>query len=681
MNCETTKVAHTMLDMGLHPVQLKARSKDAYETGWTKRIHTHATVDAEFCDGDNVGVLLGELGGWVVDIDLDSVKALEVAQRILPPTLCFGRDGKPRSHYLFRSPGCRTVKRQVSDGLVELRSTGHQTMYVGSIHPNGERVRMETPVHPIRDIPSHELLHLVDRIARECGWTPPERKTVERVEPVRVSGGGYGAAALRKELAQLSAAREGGRNDQLNRAAFAVRQLVDAGELPPEAMEEVRMVALSTGLEEREVEATMRSAERGASAHPRAPRMTQQPPAKPTRAEVVQRSEGAVAEAVRMLEATQGRKVAGIPIPGFPVLTDALFGLSGTCLLTGPSGMGKTTLVNAIALNVARGTSRENEETFTPVPVVFISAEMPRSQVVANMVQHMAGRVSARTLQLGNGGRNHPGTMTERLLLDDITHQRVESAFQVMAEMERTNQLVVWNAAALMRPWTCDEHALIGLQEAVETLHPEGVLVVIDTLATLEVKPAEGHRHGSDLEADADIVSALVRWRESLGPRSAILAVHEESKAATGTGDGHSVRGSSRYLYSTTQRIAMIRSESEEGTRTLLLRTGEKDPHAREIDMVVSKARFGGKSDTMVCMTHHHTTGEFEEHAPLLTSDDLRAAREELKERRKEQKKQEKAAAQVEGEAWNMAKKEGKRRAESAAESARKREDRRRDLA
>jgi hypothetical protein len=121
----------------------------------------------------------------------------------------------------------------------------------------------------------------------------------------------------------------------------------------------------------------------------------------------------------------------------------------------------------------------------------------------------------------------------------------------------------------------------------------------------------------------------------------------------------------------------MIRSESEEGTRTLMLRTGEKDPHAREIDMVVSKARFGGKSDTMVCMTHHHMTGEFEEHAPLLTSDDLRAAREELKER----KKQLKSAARVEGEAWDMAKKEGKRRAEESAASARKREDRRRDLA
>lgn len=644
MKCETLDIASTMLDMKLQPVRLRVKSKSPVEEGWPKRIHTHESVGAEFECGENVGVLLGELGGWVVDIDLDSMKAVEVAQRILPPTLTFGRDGKPRSHYLYRCTGCPTVKRKVSDGLVELRSTGHQTMYVGSIHPNGERVRMESPAEAIRDIASHELLHLVDRIARECGWEPAERK-VERVEPVRVSGGGYGAAALRGELSLLAATQEGGRNDQLNRSAFAVRQLIDTGELPPAAMEEVRMVALSIGLDAREIDATIRSAESGATGNPRAPRAMQQPqtmqqpPAKVTRDQAQALADGGVAEMLRMLASTQGRTVAGIPIPGYPVLTDALFGLSGTCLLTGPSGMGKTTLVNGIALNVARGRCDATGESGTPFPVVYVSAEMSRGYIVASMVQQLAG-ISARTLQLGEqGGIQHPGTMTEHLLLHDRMHKRVEDAVRTLDELERSRQLVVCNAAHMMRPWTRGEHALIGLQETVEALHPDGALVIIDTLATLGVQPAEGQRHGSDLDTDADIVDALVRWRESLGARSAILAVHEESKAATGTGDGHAVRGSSRYLYSTTQRIAMVSASSDEGTRGMGLRRGDVEEGVQEIDMVISKARFGGKAHTIVAMSHRWQEGVVREHAPLFTLEEIREAKKEKAVAKKEQAK------------------------------------------
>lgn len=630
MNCDTRTVAHGMLDMGMRPVRLRERSKAAHEDGWPTRIHTHESVDAEFECGENVGVLLGEHGGWVVDIDLDSEKALEVAQRILPRTMTFGRESKPRSHYLYRCTECPTVKRKVADGGVELRSTGHQTMYVGSIHPSGERVRMEAPAETIRDIASHELLHLVDRIARECGWEP-ERKVERKVEPMRVTGGGYGTAALRSELSTLAEAREGGRNDALNVAAFKVRQLVDMGELPPNAMDEVRMVALSTGLDEREVEATMRSAQRGASANPRAPRMTQQePPAKVTRERATQLAEGAVAEMLRMLEATQGRKVAGIPIPGYPMLTDALFGLSGTCLLTGPSGMGKTTLVNAIALNVARGRCDVTGDEHAPFPVVYISAEMARADIVASMTQQLAG-VGARTLRLGDGGPHHPGTLTEKLSLSEPLHRRVEQAVRILADLERTTQLVVYSASNLMRPWTRDEHALIGLEEAVRELHPTGALVIVDTLATLDVRPAEGQQHRSDLDADADIVDALMRWRESLGERSAILAVHEESKAATGTGDGHAVRGSSRYLYSTTQRIAMIHAASEDGSRTLGMRAGEVQEGVAEVDMVISKARFGGKAHTRVPMTHRWMDGVVQEDGVLFTLEEIRTAKEEAK--------------------------------------------------
>jgi DNA-binding transcriptional ArsR family regulator len=89
----------------------------------------------------NVGILLGEPSGWVVDVDLDAPEAVELAPRFLPPTLKSGREGAPRSHWWYRSSGARTEKWKDTDGatLVELRSTGCQTVVEPSTHPDGGR--------------------------------------------------------------------------------------------------------------------------------------------------------------------------------------------------------------------------------------------------------------------------------------------------------------------------------------------------------------------------------------------------------------------------------------------------------------------------------------------------------------------------------------------------------------
>lgn len=91
----------------------------------------------------NVGVLLGEASGGLTDVDLDTPEATAVAPNFLPMTpLRFGRRTKPESHYLFvTDQPVETIKFQ--DGkttIVELRSTGAQTLFPGSVHPNGEQV-------------------------------------------------------------------------------------------------------------------------------------------------------------------------------------------------------------------------------------------------------------------------------------------------------------------------------------------------------------------------------------------------------------------------------------------------------------------------------------------------------------------------------------------------------------
>lgn len=59
----------------------------------------------------------------------------------------------------------------------------------------------------------------------------PER-TVNRYSRVRVTTpSAYGRVALRRELARLSQATEGTRNDCLNKAAFALGQLIAIGAL------------------------------------------------------------------------------------------------------------------------------------------------------------------------------------------------------------------------------------------------------------------------------------------------------------------------------------------------------------------------------------------------------------------------------------------------------------------
>lgn len=80
----------------------------------------------------------------------------------------------------------------------------------------------------------------------------------------------YGRRALDAELAKLGAASEGTRNYTLNEAAFNVAQLVNAGHVDHDEAEQLlESTARQTGLPDREIHATMRSAGSGAELKPR----------------------------------------------------------------------------------------------------------------------------------------------------------------------------------------------------------------------------------------------------------------------------------------------------------------------------------------------------------------------------------------------------------------------------
>lgn len=80
----------------------------------------------------------------------------------------------------------------------------------------------------------------------------------------------YGHAALDRECDAVTHAPQGTRNDTLNRACYNLAQLIASGHLAPELVESrLTHAARTAGLPAREIQATLASAHRAGSAHPR----------------------------------------------------------------------------------------------------------------------------------------------------------------------------------------------------------------------------------------------------------------------------------------------------------------------------------------------------------------------------------------------------------------------------
>jgi len=115
------------------------------------------------------------------------------------------------------------------------------------------------------------------RVAGLLPDPPPPNGAVSPPLRVAESGTAYADAALAAEVERVASAAEGTRNDTLNRAAFAVGQLVAGGALDGEAAAAALAGAAGTaGLPEREVSVTIRS---GFTAAASSPRTVPEPPA------------------------------------------------------------------------------------------------------------------------------------------------------------------------------------------------------------------------------------------------------------------------------------------------------------------------------------------------------------------------------------------------------------------
>lgn len=169
---ETTRQAAERYCLrGWHVIPIPHRSKKNTSKGWEKWRIKADELDQWFPSGRqwNIGVLLGEPSSWLIDVDLDHKRAVELAPQYLPSTpLMFGRPGKPKSHYLYRVTKPCATKRfpsRSSGMIVEVRSTGVQTVFPPSTHESGEPIDWIDENQEPAEVDPEELIEAAKRLA------------------------------------------------------------------------------------------------------------------------------------------------------------------------------------------------------------------------------------------------------------------------------------------------------------------------------------------------------------------------------------------------------------------------------------------------------------------------------------------------------------------------------------
>jgi len=153
-------------------VPIRPKEKVPRRKDWPNERIKKTEIPNHFSEGDNIGILLGEPSHWIVDVDLDCNEAVELAPSFLPETgRVYGRETRQASHYLYQSKDTKPMIFNDPEPsgpedacLLELRSTGQQSLAPPSIHPSGERIRWMKRGEPARVSPD-KLRIVVERMA------------------------------------------------------------------------------------------------------------------------------------------------------------------------------------------------------------------------------------------------------------------------------------------------------------------------------------------------------------------------------------------------------------------------------------------------------------------------------------------------------------------------------------
>jgi hypothetical protein len=159
--------ARACLSRGWHVVPIPYGQKGPRVKGWPTLRLKKEDLPQAFGDTDGVGIILGAPSRGLVDVDLDAPEVSDLAAAFLQSTgRIHGRKSKPASHrWYVAEPIPATLQLADVDGsmLVELRSTGGQTVIPPSIHPGGEEFFWKKAGEPRRingDSLRSDVLHL-----------------------------------------------------------------------------------------------------------------------------------------------------------------------------------------------------------------------------------------------------------------------------------------------------------------------------------------------------------------------------------------------------------------------------------------------------------------------------------------------------------------------------------------
>lgn len=277
---------------GFNVIPIPAGEKGPKMPGWQKsRISAHeAVIDAfsGYPDNANVGLVMGN-GLIAIDVDVKAAKdgkpAVDGRQWLWYAAVVAGEtlvhaSANGGEHHLFRVPPGVKLKNGKPHKGVDIKSDGGQIVAPGSVFDG----RPYTVKHdrPIADLPK-ALLDLLatpadpkqtvggsaSRVAsRQCKAVarpivdgPFDATTTAEGCCVLPPGAdrSYVVVALRRELERLAGTPEGGRNDALNRAAFAIATFGN-DRVNAEACTAALVAAASVaGLEGSEVRPTIKS--------------------------------------------------------------------------------------------------------------------------------------------------------------------------------------------------------------------------------------------------------------------------------------------------------------------------------------------------------------------------------------------------------------------------------------
>jgi hypothetical protein len=193
----------------------------------------------------NVGIATGKRSGlWVLDVDgpegAATLTDLEHRHGSLPTSI-MAQTGGGGQHRVFSFHGENIKNRvkDIGDGL-DVRATGGYIVAPPSIHKNGAVYQWMPGLGPDAIEPADAPSWLIEQVSggnRRQRERPPDQDRQQDHQQDKRSMNGHGqpsggsvdawvAKALENEIRAVEQTGKGGRNDQLNRSAFSLGQLV-----------------------------------------------------------------------------------------------------------------------------------------------------------------------------------------------------------------------------------------------------------------------------------------------------------------------------------------------------------------------------------------------------------------------------------------------------------------------